>query len=160
MPTVIKSVNHKRQIFKLTSRLVVALSVAISLMGINTSALAQDSDVLGLWRTQTNDEGSYLHVDIRRCDSNQFCGVIIEAFRKGDEKIENYENAGKRMIWAMKVQGKGKWSGGKIWAPDTNKTYRSKMTLQADGAELKVSGCIAGGLICRSQKWARANADS
>ena len=154
MQTANKPVIHKRRILRLTFCFIAALSLVATV----TSALAQDSDVLGLWRTQTNDESSNIHVDIRRCDSNKFCGVIIEAFRKGDEKIENYENAGKRIIWAMKVQGGGKWAGGRIWAPDTNKTYRSKMTLQADGAELKVSGCIAGGLICRSQKWTKAGA--
>ncbi len=133
------------------------LVLAFFVLANVSSALAKDSDVLGVWRTQTNDEGSYLHVEIKQCEKN-LCGTIIEAFRKGDEKIEDYENAGKRMIWAMKVQGNGKWAGGKIWAPDTNKTYSSRMALQAEGAELKVSGCIAAGLICRSQKWTKTEA--
>jgi len=44
-----------------------------------------------------------------------------------------------------------KYSSGKIWAPDVDKTYRSKMAL--NGNTLKVSGCV--GPICRSQNWTR-----
>lgn len=152
MQSTVKSVFKKRQ----TLNLVSGVTVMLLFYGVVTSVFANDSDVLGVWRTQTNDEGSYLHVEIKKCEK-KLCGTIIEAFRKGDEKVEDYENAGKQMIWAMKVQGNGKWAGGKIWAPDTDKTYRSKMALQANGAELKVSGCVAAGLICRSQKWTKKN---
>ena len=53
----------------------------------------------------------------------------------------------------MAADGGGKYSGGKIWAPDRDKTYRSKMELSGD--RLKVSGCV--GPICRGQTWARVN---
>lgn len=127
----------------------------VVLLGFPLSSFSQSSEsVAGVWKTQTNDEGSYLHVEIKPCD-NKLCGYIIEAFRKGDEKIHDYPNVGKRMLWSMKEKGTGSWSGGKIWAPDTDKTYRSKMSLREGGSSLKVSGCVAGGLICRSQKWTR-----
>ena len=53
----------------------------------------------------------------------------------------------------LQAKGGGSYSGGKIWAPDTDKTYRSKMTLS--GNALKVSGCV--GPICRGQTWTRLN---
>ena len=52
------------------------------------------------------------------------------------------------------ADGEGSWSSGTIWAPDRDKTYRAKMEmLSAD--QMKVSGCVAGGLICRGQTWLR-----
>ena len=130
------------------------LCVAV-LIGFPLSGISQSGDsALGVWKTQTNDEGSYLYVEIKPCDES-LCGYIIEAYRKGDEKIHDYPNAGKRMLWSMKEKATGSWASGKIWAPDTNKTYRSKMSLQEGGSSLKVSGCVAGGLFCRSQKWTR-----
>ncbi|MEM9794644.1 MAG: DUF2147 domain-containing protein, partial [Pseudomonadota bacterium] len=44
-------------------------------------------------------------------------------------------------------------SGGQIWAPDDDKTYRSNMAL--DGDSLKVEGCVA--IFCRGQTWTRVN---
>ena len=51
----------------------------------------------------------------------------------------------------MKASGDGTYSGGKIWAPDRDKTYNSKMALSGD--TLTVSGCVIG--ICRDQDWQR-----
>ena len=80
---------------------------------------------------------------------------------KPHEKDENgnasseYEHLGKQLIWDMGVDGGGYYSGGKIWAPDADKTYKSKMSL--DGNTLTVKGCVAGGLVCRGQDWSRVN---
>ena len=57
------------------------------------------------------------------------------------------------MLWDMSADGDGYYSGGKIWAPDADKTYSSKMSLS--GSTLVVKGCVAGGLICRGQDWTR-----
>jgi len=54
----------------------------------------------------------------------------------------------------MKKKSETSYKRGKIYAPDTKKWYKSKMTLQADD-KLKVSGCVLGGVICRSQVWTR-----
>jgi len=135
------------------NRLVATVIVASCLFA-SSQIMAADSDVLGLWRTESNDEGSYLHVEIQKCEK-KLCGTIVNAYGKDDQEREGYENIGKKMIWGMIVQGNGKWSGGKIWAPDTDKKYRSKMVL--DGDSLKVSGCVAAGLICRSQTWSKAD---
>ena len=53
----------------------------------------------------------------------------------------------------MDIDGGGSYSGGTIWAPDVDKKYASKMKI--NGATLVVSGCVAGGLICRGQDWTK-----
>jgi uncharacterized protein (DUF2147 family) len=40
-------------------------------------------------------------------------------------------------------------SGGTIWGPEHDKTYKSKMTLKGD--DLDVEGCIS--IVCSGQDW-------
>ena len=118
-------------------------ATALVLAGAGTG-LAADPDE-GEWKTETGDTGGYLHVKIAACGA-ALCGTI--------DKVVNNENTsikGKRMIWDMQAKGNGSYSGGRIWAPDVDKTYRSKMSL--NGNALKVSGCV--GPICRGQTWTR-----
>ena len=54
----------------------------------------------------------------------------------------------------MEAQGSGAYSGGKVYSPDRDKTYNSKM--QLSGNKLAVSGCVLG--ICRDGgTWTRLN---
>ncbi len=111
-------------------------------------ALAADP-VIGTYQTQSGDTGSYAHVEIYQCEA-EICGVIRRAFDGSGQSVES-DTVGKRMIWGMEAKGGGKYGGGKIWAPDRDKTYNSRMEL--NGAVLKVSGCVLG--ICRGQSWRR-----
>lgn len=110
---------------------------------------AMADPVLGTYQTQPGDEGNYAHVQIYQCDE-AICGVIRKAFNGAGQEIES-DTVGKRMIWAMQARGDGSYSKGKIWAPDRDKTYNSKMELS--GNSLEVSGCVLG--ICRGQTWSR-----
>lgn len=105
--------------------------------------------VEGLWKTQPGDDGNYGHIKVSSCGA-AICGVIQDGFDASGKSVGG-ENIGKRMLWDMKADGGGDYSGGKVWAPDRDKTYKSKMTLT--GNKLKVSGCVFG--ICRGQTWTR-----
>lgn len=117
-----------------------------------TMALADVAN--GTWKTEPGDTGGYLHVTIANCGA-ALCGTIAKAFDGSGAVSGDYEHLGKKMIWNMKSSGDGDYSGGKIWAPDKDKTYKSKMSLS--GNELTVKGCVAGGAICRGQTWTRVN---
>ena len=114
-----------------------------------TAAMADP--VTGTWRTQAGDDGAYGIVTISTCGS-EICGVLGQGFDANGNKVAS-PNIGRQMIWAMKPQGGGSYKGGKIWAPDRDKTYNSRMTL--NGNQLKVEGCVLG--ICRGQTWTRVN---
>ena len=47
----------------------------------------------------------------------------------------------------------GGWKDGRIYDPESGKTYRSRLRVTPDGS-LKVSGCIL--FVCQSQRWTRA----
>ena len=125
------------------------LALAAALTAFALPAMADP--VLGMYKTQPGDDGNYGHVEIYQCGSN-ICGVIRKAFSASGAEIPS-DNIGKRMIWDMTAQGGGKYDGGMIWAPDRDKTYKSKMELS--GNALSVSGCVL--VVCRSQNWTKIN---
>lgn len=112
-----------------------------------TAGAALADPVEGIWKTQV-DDGAYAHVAIKPCGA-QFCGIIVRTFNSSGEYKS--ANIGKKLVWDMTAEGGGKYSGGKIWQPSTDKVYRSKMDLS--GNTLKVAGCV--GPICKKQTWGR-----
>lgn len=65
--------------------------------------------------------------------------------------IKTGKNAGKR-IGSLRKVGEGSYSG-TIKDPNENKTYNGKA--KVSGGSLILSGCVLGGLICKSQSWSR-----
>lgn len=124
------------------------MTTALAALALSAGAVLADP-VEGIWKTQPGDDGNYAHVTISTCGS-QICGTLGKGFDSAGKTIDS-PNIGKKMIWNMNADGGGSYSGGKIWAPDRDKTYNSKMSLS--GNVLKVSGCVLG--ICRSQTWTR-----
>ncbi|THH35649.1 DUF2147 domain-containing protein [Aliishimia ponticola] len=118
-------------------------ATATLVTALSSAAIAEPA--AGRWKTETGETGGYLHVDIAPCGA-KLCGTIAKVVGNANTSI-----VGRQMITGMSPKGGGKYSGGKIWAPDVDKTYRSKM--QLSGNTLKVSGCV--GPICRSQNWTR-----
>ena len=112
-------------------------------------ANAQDEGVLGVWLTEKSDKGASMAVEIFECGSKKVCGEAVDVF--GTDKRDN---VGLIMIKGMQKKSNSSFVKGRIYAPDTEKWYKSKMNLQKDGT-LKVSGCVLGGIICRSQVWKR-----
>ncbi|MEM1429829.1 MAG: DUF2147 domain-containing protein [Pseudomonadota bacterium] len=127
-------------------------AVALAMAGALTWAdTAMAEPVEGMWQTQPGDDGSYGHVRIYTCGA-AICGVLERAYDSSGASVDS-DTVGKRMIWDMVPEGDGAYGGGRIWAPDRDKVYRSKMKL--NGNRLSVSGCV--GPICRGQDWTRVN---
>jgi len=110
--------------------------------------------IVGTWHAAPKDAEGSLYVKIAPCGGS-YCGTIVKAF-DANGAIGDYEHQGKTMIRNMEAKGNNRYSGGTIWAPDTDKTYRSKMEI--NGNVLRVRGCVAGGAICRDAgSWKRVN---
>lgn len=65
-------------------------------------------------------------------------------------KAKKKSNVGKRIMCGAKKTGANKWSG-TILNVDDGKKYSGSATL--NGKTLAVSGCVLGGLICKTQNW-------
>ena len=122
------------------------LSTILTTICLMWATSAATEPALGVWKSEPGETGGYIHVEIMPCENN-LCGIIIEVVGNDNRSI-----IGRNIINDMKIKGNGKYNGGKIWAPDTDKTYRSHMTLDED--VLTVSGCVAM-ILCRGQKWTR-----
>lgn len=104
---------------------------------ITTPVMAADA-VFGTWQTSKDDNGNYGHISVAQCGL-KICGTLVKSF-KSDGSSGNTENIGKNIVWGMVNEGNGAYGGGKIWAPDRDKTYKSKMKL--NGNTLSVEGCV------------------
>ena len=116
-----------------------------------SAAAALADDALGDWRTQPDDNGNFGIVRLAPC-AGKICGTLVKSYNSAGQPIAS-ERIGTTIVKDMSPNGGGAYSGGTIYAPDRDKTYRSKM--QLSGNTLTVSGCV--GPFCRSQSWSRAN---
>ncbi|MEM1236233.1 MAG: DUF2147 domain-containing protein [Pseudomonadota bacterium] len=122
--------------------------IAAAALAVLGTAAAAD-DVLGKWQSEPGETGGYIHVVMAQCGT-KICGTISEVIGNDNTSI-----VGREIIADMSPNGGGEYSGGTIWAPDTDKTYKSKMSLS--GNSLEVKGCVLGGAVCRGQTWTRVN---
>ena len=122
--------------------------IAATLLCLGVAGAAAADPALGTWQTQP-DEGVYAHINMTPCGA-AVCGTIARTFNASGEYQS--PNLGKQIVINMQPDGSGKYAG-KVWRPSNNKVYIGKMTVS--GNALKLSGCVAGGLICSKQTWNR-----
>jgi uncharacterized protein (DUF2147 family) len=108
--------------------------------------------------TFVTEDGSAL-VRIEPCGSS-LCGTVARILSKGpgipvtdvhnpDRRLRSRPLLGLAVLGGFKPSG-GQWTGGRIYDPKSGKTYRSTLSVNADGS-LKVSGCVL--FICQTQRW-------
>jgi uncharacterized protein (DUF2147 family) len=124
--------------------------VAALLFGLPAHA----DDIAGTWLSQSGET----RVRFSPC-GGIFCGVIVWVSKPGkdvnnpDESKRERSLVGIQMV-TMKPQGGGSYSG-HLYNYQDGKTYSGKA--KVTGAGLELSGCVLGGLICRSQVWKRVD---
>jgi uncharacterized protein (DUF2147 family) len=123
------------------NRFASCVALAATVFFAATAAFADPAE--GLWKTKPDDNGNFGHVKVQTCGP-ALCGTLVKAFDGSGKEIKS-PNVGKKIIWDMKAKGEGAYGDGKVWSPDRNKTYSSKMVLKGNG--LAISGCVLG--ICR-----------
>ena len=90
----------------------------------------------------------------------QLCGTIVWVQNPGpdvkneDTNLRSRPLVGIRMI-TMRPNGDNRWAGS-LYNPQDGKTYNGNMTL-GSASSMSLSGCVLGGLICRSQTWTKVN---
>ena len=108
-----------------------------------TATIASAGDPGGLWQSEKDEDGDWIDLAIEPCGS-AFCGRVAKV-HGGNPKF-----VGLTVIQGMTRVDENSWSDGKIFAVDEDTWYDSKMELIAPD-KLKVSGCLAYGLLCKSQ---------
>ncbi|WP_294613435.1 DUF2147 domain-containing protein [Roseovarius sp.] len=118
--------------------------VVLTMATIMFSAGMAVADPLeGTWRTAPDDHGDTGLIEVAPC-GDALCGKLVKSFDStGKEKPSTM--IGRNIISETQNKGGGTYKG-KIYAPDRDKTYSSKLRLTGD--MLDVSGCVFG--ICRN----------
>jgi uncharacterized protein (DUF2147 family) len=131
-----------------------AILAAFGLALLALPAQAQSSDPSGIWLTQSGDT----RVRIAKCGA-ALCGIIVSStYQKdtnnSDPKLRERSMVGVQMISDIRPTGDG--FSGQLYNPQDGKTYTGKLKVMSP-TTLQLSGCVLGGLICRSQTWTKAN---
>ncbi len=122
------------------------MAAVLVLMGAG-GALAEP--LLGTWRTAPDDNGNTGLIEVAPC-GQQICGTLVKSFDSAGKEMAS-PNTGRQIISETVNAGGGSYKG-KVWSPDRDKTYNSRLELTGD--TLKVSGCVLG--ICRDGgSWSR-----
>lgn len=106
------------------------------------AAPASAQDATGTW---ARDDGE-AHVRFAPCGP-ALCGTV--AWVKDTTQASEI---GRKVFFDMKRDGPGAWKG-QAFNPEDGKTYTGKMTLAGD--VLTTSGCVLGGLFCKTVVWSR-----
>ena len=140
------------------------VSVLIGILALPASgAAAPAEDIAGLWLTQEG-EGA---IEIRPC-GEQRCGRIVwMKDPKGpdgqppldrsnpDPGLRSRTICGLQIISGLRPQADGTWGGGKVYDPDTGRTY--DMEIRRDTADsVKATGYMGFRLLGQTMEWRRA----
>ena len=125
---------------------------------IASASAASAADVTGNWVTQ--DRSAI--IAIQRCGAS-LCGTVAKILvqkpnypkndvHNPDPALRSKPILGLRILSGFAPRA-GRWENGRIYDPESGKSYKSKLALNPDGS-LNVSGCIA--VFCKTQRWTRA----
>ena len=138
------------------------LLLAALMTSLAAPALAEPDPAFGEWLT----EDGFAKVAVAPCpqDPSLGCGAVTwlkdpvghptRDVNNPDRALRGRPLVGVQVVREMKLQAPGRWVGGKVYDPETGKTYDGKLRAVSRN-RLQVQGCVL--MICESQDWTRAN---
>lgn len=124
------------------------LPLAVVLAALSAPAAAGEP-IEGVW---ANPEKS-VKVRVGPCGT-RFCGTVISAAERAKSDAARH---GTQLVGSQLLSGLEPREGhyrGKVFVPDAGIRASAKvMLVSAD--RLRIQGCAVGGLVCKSQTWAR-----
>ena len=104
----------------------------------------------GRWKSP----GGNSIIEIAPCGTST-CGTVAWASAKAkkDASKATDQLVGTQLLTALEQKREGRWQG-KLFVPDKNIRAAAKIELAKTG-QLKVSGCLAGKALCKTELWTR-----
>ena len=141
------SIKHK------AAELAFALVAIVPLAAIAQPApIAVTSQARSVWINPHNN----VKVETGDCGGN-LCGWVVWATPEAAQDARDggvQKLVGTELLQDYRQTARNAWQG-RVFVPDMGKTFYSTIT-QVNPDELRISGCIMGGLICKSQVWHKA----
>ena len=137
-------------------KLIPTILAALALLPAATLAhSAQQMDVRQAIGTWINPRGT-VKVQTGPCGPN-LCGRVVWA---SADALADARDSGISQVVGLELLrdyhsvGRGHYEGS-VYVPDMGRSFFSKME-QRDPNTIRISGCILGGLLCKSQDWHRS----
>lgn len=127
------------------------MSLVLGLALVASAGATTVDPAVGLW---SNPKGS-LQVRTRRCGDG-LCATVVNASAKARAKAAAAgvpSLIGTELFSNYRPTGDGDWVG-TLYVPDKGKRVSSKLETNA-GRSVKVSGCLIGRILCKTQTWTR-----
>ncbi|HEV2532085.1 DUF2147 domain-containing protein [Phenylobacterium sp.] len=127
-------------------------------------ALANQDPAVGQWLT----EDGFAHVAIAPCSSDPalVCGAVTwlkdpvghpnRDIHNPDRSLRDRPLVGVMVIRDMKNEGPGRWTGGRVYDPESGRSYAGRLRAVSRN-RLEVDGCVLG--VCDSETWTRVDGD-
>ncbi len=128
-----------------------ALAATTSTASANGGATSAAATPFGTW---TNPSRS-LAVRIQSC-GQQICGSIVAATREAESDARDSgvnELVGIQLLSDYHQSSARRWDG-TVYVPDMGRRFSSHI-VQTNQNVLRISGCLIGGMLCKSQDWTR-----
>jgi uncharacterized protein (DUF2147 family) len=131
-----------------------ASALAAAFFALSAPAFAEEAT--GTWLSQSGET----RIRIAPCGA-ALRGMVVRQktpskdANNPDPSKQNRPVVGIQMISGMKQAAAGEYEG-QLYNFQDGKTYTGKLKVAGPGS-LSLSGCVMGGIICRSQTWTRVN---
>lgn len=128
------------------------LLAASAVLLLLTGAQEPPESIEGRWKSP----GGNSIIDIAPCGAS-LCGTVAWASEKAkhDSRKTVDQLVGTQLLTNLAQRSQGRWQG-RLFIPDKNMRVTAKLQLAAPG-QLKVSGCLAGRALCKSELWTRTD---
>ncbi len=137
----------------LSKGLALALAMIAPLTAIaQPSQPAPQSQAHGIWVNPHDN----VKVETGDC-GGKLCGWVVWATPEAEQDARDggvQKLVGTELLQNYRQTSGNRWQG-RVFVPDMGRTFYSTITREEPGA-LRISGCILGGLVCKSQLWRKA----
>ncbi|MCP3731909.1 DUF2147 domain-containing protein [Sphingomonas sp. MG17] len=119
--------------------------------GLLGAAAPQPGGLEGVWRNARNT----IHLRIASC-GEALCATVVWAnpvAQADARKGSGQDLIGSKLMTGLRRHPDGKWRG-RAYVPDIDKRA-SATVIQLKEDQLRVSGCMLGGLVCQTRHWQR-----
>jgi uncharacterized protein (DUF2147 family) len=140
------------------------LIIAVSLLAaLQLAAQKKADDVMGIWLTNGKDPAK---IQIFKSADKYFGKIVwlkspdengkpkVDS-KNPDESKRNQQIMGLVILQGFKFNGSDEWEDGKIYDPESGKTYSCYISLK-DNNTLKVRGFVGISLLGRTEVWSRS----
>jgi len=138
------------------------ITVALLLLGTTLTAQTKGDDIVGVWLTAGKEPAK---IQVYRSGDKYFGKIMWlknpekDGKPKVDSKNPVKNKQGQKIIGLLILQNfkfdEDEWNDGKIYDPESGKTYSCNMSLNGTNT-LKVRGYVGVSLFGRTETWTRS----